>query len=767
MLRSSSPRSHEEHEEPLEIWGQRSGATAEMDLQTRSLSLRAETLNTEERSVEAVLATERRVEVFDYRSYERIEEMLLMDSGQFPARVVLLDTHSRYSVEMVRGSIREIRREGERLVGRLFFASDEDSIRAWEKVRDGHVTDVSIGYLVREAVDIEPNTEANVNGRDFKAGARTLRVVTSWELREGSLVPIGADQEAKTREAGRRPLGNQKETGTMNKKLRLYLEKLGLRAGAPDDEAQRYYEGLEGAHRDVADKLATPGDDGGSPRSHEGHEEVPGRTLAVELEGQRDAALRPAGVPLTGVVESTEVVGAGTTGSVMREAAAEAVRAERGRVTALRTLAGDDVPAEVLTRAIDEGWTQERAAEAFLTEVRSGRQDAVTGVGTIEVGEPQITGLGRALSDAIAMRTGYAPEEGEDHTARVREAARYQGVGLRQALSLMLEQEGVRTVSLGAEALLKRAISSMTIPNLLSDSMTKSLHAGYRTAEGTFVRWAGVENVSDFKIYREIRLSEFARLAEVGDAGELDYAGIEETKEEYSVKTYGRRFGITRKTIINDDLNALTKIPSMMGRAASRNVDILGYTLLQSNSAAGPTMLEDGKKLFATDHKVKGGTVSNKLTGGSSALSSAGLTGGKKLFRKMKEPGGEFVDVTPRYLITSGELEHTALELVHSSQILLAATGSTDATVVRGNKNVHQGTLEPIISPRITSSTAWYLAASPNDLPTLVVVYLNGRREPFLERRDPEAVLGIGYIVYHDAGVAAIDYRGVQINAGA
>jgi len=79
------------------------------DLQTRALSLRAETLDKEGRSVEAVLSTEMPVRVMDMRAWEPIDEVLIARGGELPAQVVLLDTHQRYDLSTVLGSVREIR----------------------------------------------------------------------------------------------------------------------------------------------------------------------------------------------------------------------------------------------------------------------------------------------------------------------------------------------------------------------------------------------------------------------------------------------------------------------------------------------------------------------------------------------------------------------------------------------------------------------------------------------------------------------------------
>ena len=42
------------------------------------------------------------------------------------------------------------------------------------------------------------------------------------------------------------------------------------------------------------------------------------------------------------------------------------------------------------------------------------------------------------------------------------------------------------------------------------------------------------------------------------------------SKESYKVKTYGRVVGITRQVLINDDLDAFTRIPAMYGNSIAQ-----------------------------------------------------------------------------------------------------------------------------------------------------------------------------------------------------
>ncbi|HSW45524.1 MAG TPA: hypothetical protein VLM89_08130, partial [Phycisphaerae bacterium] len=169
------------------------------DLTTRTLTLRAATANEQDRSVEAVLATETPTLVYDWRTGETIEEILLVDGAKVGRQVPMLSCHSRWSMDDVLGSVRSIRPSGEELLGRLYFANDEISERAWLKVRDGHVTDVSVGYTPRKKIDIAAGQSATINGRTFTAGQRAMRVTSEWTLKELSVVPVGADEKAKIR----------------------------------------------------------------------------------------------------------------------------------------------------------------------------------------------------------------------------------------------------------------------------------------------------------------------------------------------------------------------------------------------------------------------------------------------------------------------------------------------------------------------------------------------------------------------------------------
>lgn len=170
------------------------------DIVCRSLQVRAESVNEQERSVEAVFATEERVAVFDMSSWSMIEEVLRMDGAVLPASAPMLNNHWRWSLDDVYGSARNARVEGNQVIGRLYFVDEDEMVeKAWNKVRQGHLSNVSVGYRIIASTMIRAGRTMEVAGRKYKAGQQPLRVVTKWEMREVSLVPIGADSLAKIR----------------------------------------------------------------------------------------------------------------------------------------------------------------------------------------------------------------------------------------------------------------------------------------------------------------------------------------------------------------------------------------------------------------------------------------------------------------------------------------------------------------------------------------------------------------------------------------
>ena len=94
------------------------------------------------------------------------------------------------------------------------------------------------------------------------------------------------------------------------------------------------------------------------------------------------------------------------------------------------------------------------------------------------------------------------------------------------------------------------------------------------------------------------------------------------------------------------------------------------------------------------------------------------------------------------------------------------------SSTITPEKNIWSGfDLTLVADPRLDAgtngTTAWYLVANPADAASIVIVRLAGTTGPVVERHDPENVLGIGWRMYDDVGVAAVDWRGIVRAKGA
>ncbi len=712
------------------------------DLFVRSYAMRATTANEASRTVDAVLSTENPVYGYCMRTFSLIREILVIEGMKnLPAQVPLLDTHDRSSVHKVLGSTRNLRVEGNQLVGTRHFSSVKEGADAFTKVKEGHLTDGSLGYRPLAYTELEPGASTIINGRSFtNDGFDLLRITTEWMPFEDSVAAIGQDSSAKVRSASNptpsaNPAGTPQGTAmTIEQMIALYGE----------------------SHRALITKLH--------------NEKMADAQIAAKvMEAVAASARAVTSVPPASVTQGDETVRA----QVMAE--------QRTRISAIRAAAGSDMPAELVNRAIDENWDANRANAEFLAESRRARPAPVghhagrdagsqTQNDPIEVIASSEEKFQRAVEVSLSVRAfNNTPERAPKFTAeQLSEASSLRGVGLQDIARLSLRAH--RTAApINLDTLFARALSTISFPTALGNTLNRVMQQSYETAPSTLLQWASIGSVNDFREHKNIKLGKFARPTKVGQGGQVEHGQIAEEAEGFQAATYATRLSISRAQFINDDLGIFDQVVPELGSSMKMNLDDIGYDLLISASGVGPTLDADSKALFATDHvdmgDAKNGAIANYQTGGTYVLGSAGLTQLKMLLRKIKA-GGRLLNLMPKYLLVPAALEQKALELVSSSHITIGGTSE-----VRGNSNVHMGTVQVIVEPRLDGgtdgATAWYLVCDPVRAKSLQVSFLRGNQSPTIERRDPTDVLGIGWLAYHDAGVDAIDFRGIVRSKGA
>ncbi len=157
----------------------------------------------------------------------------------------------------------------------------------------------------------------------------------------------------------------------------------------------------------------------------------------------------------------------------------------------------------------------------------------------------------------------------DPHRYAINEAARdWRGYSLIEMARAFLEGEGVRVRGLSRDEIATRALHTTSdFPAILAAVTNKTLRDAYEAAPRTFPPIARRATAADFKDMHRLQLGEAPQLEKVNESGEFKRGSLGEGKESYRVETWGKVIGITRQVIINDDLDAFTRIPALQSLA--------------------------------------------------------------------------------------------------------------------------------------------------------------------------------------------------------
>lgn len=753
----------------------REDATLVRDLTLRTIRVRAETIDEEARSVEAVLATEQPVRVYDYRAGGLIEEVLRVDGAQLPEQMPLLETHDRWSLDSVLGSVRQIRREGDTIVGRLHFADDERADRAWRKVRAGHLTDTSVGYSVGQYQDIPAGKTVTVNGRSYTAGARPLRVSTEWTPRESSLVPIGADSAAKIRGDMAIPDVSRKET-SMPERLRKYLESIGLRHDATEEQARAFLAVLDGDRARVSNLLEL------EASSETGR--IAARAALAEMGLDPDTLNRRAADP-----PPVDPPPAGDGDSDSERTVHQAREAERTRIREIHRIAGSDLTDDQVQRAIDDDWSLDRVRQETLDAVRRGSQPLHTGPGGAPAGhirghETDVNV--RSLAAGMLIGSGIDPvarriamrSSTDDRGTPLTEQDADRGYALRTLSSRDLVRE-CALIDTGRHyrdpsMAFRTAVSGGTLAYVFGTSVYASLIQGWEEVPDT-TAWCDEEDVPNFLTQDDISLEPNATLKMLPRGDTAKHATVSDSKESYKIARYAKQFVIDEQDIIDDRLGAMMRMPAEMGAAARRLRPDLVYALLLANAA-----LADTGALFNATAVTTAGGHANLTT---AVLGATGLKAAILAMGKYRAASGAVLNIRPRFLIIPSALQWTAKELLQSTGQAFTAAAAAATPSQYYTLNVLRGEVQTLVvddrigaagvtdptteTARTGLDTNWFLSAGGSR--TVRVAYRQGTgRSPQMRSFVlDKGQWGIGWDINMDIGAKALDYRGLHKSTGA
>jgi hypothetical protein len=690
----------------------------------------------------AVIATETPIEIYDQQR-GWIKQVLLMDGVQFrnaKRQLPIVDSHNDKTVRNVFGSIRNITIEDGQLVGVAEFASDEESQVVATRYAEGHLNDFSIDAIVIDRQLIpEGKTYTTARGEVVEGPAE---IITAWEPHNASICATGADPNSTVRRSY-----DREGVSRMDEALQAAVQKLGVPEGMTDPVA-------------IITFLA-----GKASASESESPDMP------EVEMMADAKEEPKEEPAPEAVRAdmpAEDVEQKVEAEVARQLAADQLR---------RKSIYSDVKLAKLERSfaeqlIDEGVSVEVARERIIRKMATQEPVGTSPNPDVRVTESADDKFASAIGSGLIQRSMKAAGL-RNRSQAAPGADEFERMDLRRMATMCVQRMGIHTDKLGMPEIARIAMGARGVqakyrvqrdayhttgsfPSLLLDAANKTLLAAYEEATYTWSLWARqAASVDDFKPINRIRMGESPDLEAIPEAQAYPEGVITDLRTSYRVEKYGKQFSVSWETVINDDLDALSRIPAMHGNAARRLQNKKVYEVLTSN----PTMA-DGFALFSASHP-SGSNVS-----GSAGAPAVGTlnTGYQQMMLQRGLASDAILGLTPAFLIVPPAYSATALEIVNS-QSYNAANNNEGVVNIYGVNGVRplQVVVEPIL--HAASSVNWYLAANTNQIDTVELAFLNGEESPVLTSEQDFDTDTYKYNVRQTFGVAAIDWRGLFRNA--
>lgn len=695
----------------------------------------------------AIIATETPIERWDEQRQMVVKEVLLMDGCVFRGgrdQVPIVDSHDDSTVRNVLGSIQRMQIDGGQLFGKPAWASTEDAQETATKVNEGHLTDFSITALPIESVFV-----ARGQTYDWSRGSveGPAIVHVKWEPHNASICTTGADVNSVVR---RSYTDLKRKVTRMDEALLGQLSAMGLPEGMTDPNQVLAW---------VVGKLTPMAEPG---EVVENMEAPP--APSVEEPKPVENMMKP------------EEVARQAEAAIKRALEADKVR--RKEIQSACTLA--KVERAFADELCDSGVTVEVANKRIIE--RMATQPLGTSVGA----DVRVTDSSRDKTFA-AMRDGLITRSLASTTLRNRKLEKpaeghhdFVNLPVRRMAAMIVREElgltyqhiermselEIMRLAMGNPQALRRYRNIImrdayhttgSFGNLLLDAINKTLLSAYEEAEYTYTLWARQgASTPDLKAIHRMRFSEFPNLEMIPESDSYPQKKMTDSKESYSPDKYGAALTFSWESFINDDLDAFSKGPVMMGNAAKRTINQKVYEVLTANATMG-----DGKTLFATDHESGSNT-----SGSAAAPSVTTLNAGFLSMRSQKGLNSTVaINVTPRYLIHSPYYEATVDELLTSTSYN-AANNNEGVNNLYGPNGPQKRRLIPVCDVALgVTSTDWFLAADQaQGVDTVEYTFLQGEESPQIDQEEDFDTDTYKFKIRQTFGVKAIDWRGLYRN---
>lgn len=731
-------------------------------IHSRRAAMRQQSADESAFSIEAVLSTPQAVLMWDYDRWEACDEILLASGRTVADSVPLLDSHRTETINHVLGHVENVRTEGSDTVGLMLFdANDPDAVKAFNKYRGNHATDVSVGYVVTAYMDVTPNQSVTVEGRTFTATGRRLRIATAWTLNELSAVARGADSKAKVR-------GTDEPTATMTQISPEEIEQLQTMqrsAGTLESRLESTNE-TPSVVINITNGQETPAERSAGTHSDAGD----GKRKVTEMS----------------TVTKPEHTGVDEAGILKR-----GVQLERTRQADIKKIS-DGVRAEALNKALDDAdCTVAKARELFLTDLQLQRSAAPVGsdAPNIQIGNRSERDCNEnSLALALAARMGvrnleqvggrimFVSYTGQIKFRRADEISKASKDEFLRNLERSDKYRGIHSVDLCKEALrlskmeepvdrhdlVTRAISTPAISSIYTNAAASVLLLEMEQYDDSTLGWTNEIEVPNF-LETGLHRIEGGRLKKRNKGRKSDHSTLAATMEVVRAAHFSDVLILDVIDIVNDSIGALRAGMDAYALGISDLRPSLVYGMLAANAA----LKTDGVALFHADHNN---------TGTSLALNAANLQTVLSKLASQKDAGGTVLNLTSCFIVSGTGYSFAADQLVNSAEIreASAANGTRNPFLKHGLATAADARLSAGFTdantdtPVAAAPTLWYLASKGGRHGATVAFVQGMGRMPKMTTKvlNSEGMYGLAIDVSHALGAGVSGYQGLQKAVG-
>ena len=636
---------------------------------------------------------------------------------ELPGSIPILIDHEK-SVEATLGLTDNIANDGTKLVlaGQVTGQSQK-ALQVLAQAAAGHTWQASIGAMVIESEDIPAGQTATANGQTFTGPCVIARRSV---LRETSVLPMGADSTTSVNLAAsaRRFL-----KGSAAMSFEEYVASLGLDPTTLTPEAAAALQtSFSAMNAPAAPVAAAP---------------VAAPSVA--------APTAAAGAKLDIAAQMGEF-------TKMIEASQKQIAAQYRKAAEIQAKASGHP--EIIATAIDNNWSIEKVELEVLKKQNQQSRTRPTSF-TAAQGAPE--NMPKMLEAALCVTRGISGVEKQfdDQTLQAAHTTFRRGASLQQIMLMAAAANGM-PLGIGSKVTdgnlreilayccpdprnLQAAFTAISLPGILSNLANKEVVEGYMEEDSVWKEIAQTKSVSDFKTVTTYRLLDNMKYEKLGAAGNIKHGRLGEESFTRTVDTYAKMGQLTRKDIINDDLQVFDDLRSVIGRGGGIALNELFWTTFLANL---------GTIFTATRTNYISGSTTNLGTDG------VGLGLGQKAWRQRVSPaadGAKRLNGRAKFLLVPPELETIADALY---------VARNDSSVKVSDTNTFAGKYRPIVANQLSdstfsgySTTAWYLLGDKSMGTPVVVSFLNGQETPTVESADADfSTLGIQFRGYHDFG---------------